>query len=325
MSGIKISLKDLTMSSKLKIYSDKRYLQSVKDTRPILMPFWGWEEDRTAPNAGRFDKWMEEGKDVLQMVSLEEADVAVYPMDPTIDRAGFKRFWQETGDKTLVAFFNSDSDEVLSYRKGVYIFRTSFYKSSQRKTEFAVPGWSEDWGAFKPNVWKKRPIVGFCGQIHRPRARSTSLVTLEGNKNIKTNFIKKKAFWGGWISGGKKPQEGRKLRNEFVQNINESDYIVCARGGGNFSYRIYETLMSGRIPIFIDTDSVLPYDFIVDWEKEFPIVKESDMNSLSRKVTEFHNSIKDNFKEHQLRMRSLWEEWISPTGFFTNFHKHFER
>lgn len=307
----------------MKIYSDKKYLRSHKDARPMLMPFWGYKENLAGPPAGRFDRWVEDGKDVFEMVSLEETDIAVYPMDPTIDRAGFKRFQQATGNKKVVAFFNSDSDEVLSYRNNVYVFRTSFYKSKQRSSEFAVPGWSEDWGAWKPNPWREKPVVGFCGQINRPKARANSLIVLEKDANIKTNFIKKNAFWGGWLGRGRKPQDGQRLRNEFVKNIGESDYVVCARGGGNFSYRIYETLMTGRIPILIDTDCVLPYDFIVDWGKEFPIVKEGNIGSLGKRVVSFHNSIKDNFEEHQSRMRNLWEEWISPTGFFTNFYRHF--
>lgn len=308
----------------MKIYSDKRYLKNLKHIRPILMPFWGHDEDHTAPTAGRFDDWISNGPNIFEMVSLENADIVVYPMDPTIDRNGFRRFQEDTKDKKIVAFFNSDSDEILSYKDGVYIFRTSFYKSTQRHSEFAVPGWSEDWGAFKPRSWGEKPVVGFCGQVHRPQIRARSLAVLEADKKIETHFIKKRAFWGGWIDRGKKPHDGKMLRNEFVNNIKNSDYTVCARGGGNFSYRIYETLMSGRIPIFIDTDCVLPYDFIVDWKKEFLVVRDTDINLLGAKLIEFHNSIRERFENRQEHMRKLWEQWISPTGFFTNFNKHFE-
>ena len=252
------------MCSKIKIYSDKSYLRNIKDVRPILMPFWGNDEASSGPTAGRFNKWMESGKNIFEMVPLEEANLVIYPMDPTIDRAGFARFQTLAKGKRVIAFFNSDSDERLSYGDNVYVFRTSFCKSSQRKTEFAVPGWSEDWGIQKPNIWKDKPVVGFCGQIRRPNVRAESLSLLEKTPEVTTNFVKKNAFWGGWINSGRKLSDGLRLRNEFVDNIKESDYIVCARGGGNFSYRIYETLMSGRIPIFIDTDSVLRYDFIVE-------------------------------------------------------------
>jgi len=306
----------------MKIFSDKKYLRGMKDIRPILMPFWGHEENSVGPTSGRFDCWVNNGKDVFEMVSLDEADIAVYPMDPTIDRDSFRRFQQVTGNKKVIAFFNSDSDEVLSYRDNVYIFRTSFYKSKQRDSEFALPGWSEDWGACEPNPWKEKPIVGFCGQVHRPKVRFNALTVLEKDTNVKTNFIKKNDFWGGWLNRGRKLQDGQSLRNEFVKNIGDSDYILCARGGGNFSYRIYETLMTGRIPILIDTDCVLPYDFIVYWGEEFPIIRDSDINSLGKRVIDFHNSVKNDFEEHQSRMRKLWEEWISPCGFFTNLYRH---
>jgi hypothetical protein len=32
----------------------------------------------------------------------------------------------------------------------------------------------------------------------------------------------------------------------------------------------------------------------------------------------------DGFAARQAEMRRLWEEWISPAGFFSNFHRHFK-
>jgi hypothetical protein len=41
-------------------------------------------------------------------------------------------------------------------------------------------------------------------------------------------------------------------------------YVVCPRGTENYSFRIYEALGRGKIPVIIDTDMVLPKE--IDWD-----------------------------------------------------------
>jgi hypothetical protein len=161
-----------------------------------------------------------------------------------------------------------------------------------------------------------------------PAIRSRALYLLSRSPQIKTNFIVRDRFLGGvhLPDGSLDYDLWQKIRLEYVTNMVESDYILCARGGGNFSYRLYETLCCGRIPIFIDTDSVLPYDFILDWKKYCVWVDESEMPFIAEKVTDFHNNISpQDFIRFQHKCRKLWEEWLSPLGFFTNFHKHFQK
>jgi hypothetical protein len=98
-----------------------------------------------------------------------------------------------------------------------------------------------------------------------------------------------------------------------------SDYAIVARGAGNFSYRLYEALSCGRIPIFIDTDCVLPYAHMIDWKKYLLWIDESEIDSLPEKLMQFHETISDQeFVRLQLSIRKLYEEWISPVGFFSN-------
>jgi len=114
------------------------------------------------------------------------------------------------------------------------------------------------------------------------------------------------------------------VRREYVQNIVESDYVVCTRGAGNFSYRLYETLSCGRIPVFVDTDCVLPYDFLVDWREHCVWVEEDDLPQIGERVLEFHEGLGEKeFVELQHHCRRFWEQYISPEGFFSNFHRHF--
>ncbi len=53
--------------------------------------------------------------------------------------------------------------------------------------------------------------------------------------------------------------------NEYIDHLERNTYILCPRGAENYSFRIYETLNRGRIPVIIDTDIVLPKE--LDWDR----------------------------------------------------------
>ena len=302
-----------------KLYSEKKFLIG---SCHMLVPFWGNNKNNIDIDDCRFDNYIEEGKKIFELSSLEESDFIIFPAEPKGKE--FIEFQQISKDKPLIAFFNNDSDENLNYRDNTYIFRTSFYKSTQKQTEFAVPGWSNDLGSLPIRKWSNKPTVSFCGQVVNPRnVRLSGLEILEKNKHIDTKFIKRNLFWAGCSFQEKDKDLAISVRKEFLDNINNSDYVFCARGGGNFSYRIYETMACGRIPLLLNTDCVLPYDFIVDWGKIFPIINLKEINKIPEFLLEFHNSIKDSFEERQILIRQLWEKYISPTGFFKNIDKHF--
>lgn len=301
----------------MKIWSDKKYLRHLNDVRPILMPFWGTNK-KDEPHKDRFDDWINRGQLVFQMTSMDNADVVIYPQDPTIDPKGFLEFQKITQNKRMLVFFNSDSEKDISMRKNSILFRTSKKKSYQLPNEFGLPGWSEDWGKL-PFITDHIPTISFCGQDFKPEIRLKALNILE-KSSLKTNFIRKQKFWGGWIETGKNPEFGRKLRAEYISNLQTSEYCFCARGGGNFSYRLYETMMSGRIPILVNTECILPYDFIINWANIFPIVNEKHINEMPDIILDFHKKI--NHKEKQNEIRNLWEQYISLFGFFSNIYKH---
>ena len=267
----------------------------------------------------------------------------------------------EKAGKTIVVFFCSDSVEDVPIANSI-IFRTSFYRSKRKPNEFAMPGWSEDFVPkyFNSQLPLRRkqdkPVVGFCGYtgpnlrpLSRQRVkqslrvvaqflglrppltrfyapiRAKALRVLSRSSLLETNFVLRDRFWGGAVSSdmadlGLK----RNFRRQYVQNMRDSDYILCCRGAGNFSFRLYETLCCGRIPVFIDTDCVLPYDFIIDWKKYCVWVDEKDLPRVAEKVAEFHNNLSpEDFVALQQECRRLWEEWLSPEGFFANFYRHF--
>jgi hypothetical protein len=72
----------------------------------------------------------------------------------------------------------------------------------------------------------------------------------------------------------------------------------------------------GRIPVFIDTDCVLPFENLIDYKKEIVFVEEKELNSLPDKIQEYCE--KNDLAERQKRCREIWENYLSPTGFINN-------
>lgn len=342
------------------IYSDRRFLASPSTPHAvILVPFWGKNaEPRDDPDHGRFDRYAEVGDSLLRLSSLADCDVAVFPQNwesagehaNELGRA-FTALCREAG-KTAVVFHGADSSDPLPVDAAV--FRTSLLRSQRGPNEFALPAWSEDFlahylaGELRLRPKHARPIVGFCGNRMAARSfrgtirgllpdsrtttwrgllvehpRTTALVAVHRDRRLEPNFVLHRTFWAGALDGSSSLV---KARREYVRNMLESDYVLCVRGIGNFSYRLYETLSMGRIPIFVDTDCVLPLDFEFDWRDYCVWVGSDEIDRIGDRVLEFHESLNDGeFEERQRACRWLWETHISPQGFFASFHRHFDR
>lgn len=157
--------------------------------------------------------------------------------------------------------------------------------------------------------------------------RTHAMQILDRSPNVRTNFIIKDRFWAGAVSPDGKADAARlrASRQEYLRNMLDSDYVLVVRGAGNASFRLFETLCSGRIPILVDTDCVLPYEEHVDWKQYCVWVDYSELPDIAEKVATFHHhlSAKD-FVELQHACRTFWKEWLSPEGFFKHFHLHFQ-
>ena len=116
------------------------------------------------------------------------------------------------------------------------------------------------------------------------------------------------------------------LRKEFYNNIDNTDYTLCVRGTGNFSARFYETLALGRIPIFINTDCILPFDDIIDWKKHVIWIEQNEIADINSIILEFHNSLNlDSFTCIQNNNRQIWEEYFSFPGFIQKLTSYLKK
>ncbi len=338
----------------LKIFSDRTCLPADRSHVHMLIPFWGLpDEDPALPTAGRFERYAGRGRQFFQLTSLEDADVVVYPCEwqPGRQDAGASAEAARDAGKPLIVFFNSDSDENLSI-PGSVVFRTSLYRSCRKPNEFALPCWSEDFlqcycqGSLQLRQLQTVPAVSYCGyglQAGMPAlkrnikkalgidtgghpgmaVRSRALGALKKSTAVACRFVIREGFWGGALVDGRlDARAAQARRREYVHNMLDADYVLCARGGGNFSYRLYETLSLGRIPVFVDTDCVLPFEDRIPWRDICVWVDEKNISHAADHVAAFHaNLTPGSFEDVQRTCRRVWETWLSPEGFFSHFEE----
>ena len=143
------------------------------------------------------------------------------------------------------------------------------------------------------------------------------LKKIEKDDRFLTSFI----FRDQYRAGAKNKREREITTRDHYNNIINSDYTICIRGTGNFSIRFYETLMMGRIPILIDTDCILPFTKMINWDKHILIVDWNDLDNFSDIVLDFHKKITDrHFIEMQKNNRKLWLDQLNPSWLLQNFY-----
>lgn len=145
--------------------------------------------------------------------------------------------------------------------------------------------------------------------------REKALRLIEKDERIVANFNKRTAF----RAGAKDAADQRIKTTEFYTNMLKSDYILCCRGVGNFSKRFYETLAMGRIPIFVNTDCILPFDNIIDWKKYVVWIEEKDIKSIGNRILEHYDSMtNEQFHALQKACRSIYDNYLTEYGELTS-------
>lgn len=268
----------------------------------------------------------------------------------------------EENRKQLVIWFKGDLVPVVPF-ENASVFLPGLIASKARTNQYACPVFIDDpdpvWTEGHERVRSKteKPTVGFCGygsvgsvkllwsmmkgvQLNASRLlgrsdydaipivpatllRSRAMRLLEKDERINTAFLIRDRYTAR--SKANSRSATTQTAESFYSNIYETDYTLCMRGFGNWSYRFYETLACGRIPVFIDSDCVLPLDSKIDWKRYCVWVDSSELHLIGEKILEFHSSLSAaDFKELQIECRKLWIEHLSHRGFMQNLQFYFE-
>ena len=109
-------------------------------------------------------------------------------------------------------------------------------------------------------------------------------------------------------------QLNSKSKENYINHLKRNTYVLCPRGSENYSFRFYEALNYGRVPILIDTDMVLPPG--INWEEIAIIIDYDNISNLRAIIArDYQNCTEDDFIIRQQKaiqtMKKLQEmNWI---------------
>jgi hypothetical protein len=252
-----------------------------------------------------------------------------------------------THGKELLIFFYGD----LSYREhiqGAITFKWSAFRHSIQPGEIITPVFFDDLARETPILWRQkspRPSVGFCGFAGFPSFKTrlkyyvdnavtdgVSVVTgrpylraqkrglyfrrkgikiLAADPRVDTRFIVRDSFFNQIHA------DPKETRREYLENLQNADFTLAPKGDPNTSTRFFEALSLGRIPILIDTETVLPLEKEIDYDSFILRVPHTEMHTLPGRILDLYESLSDDeFIRMQARARDAFVNYLQREPFF---------
>lgn len=100
----------------------------------------------------------------------------------------------------------------------------------------------------------------------------------------------------------------------FVEITEKSCFTLCPRGYGKTSFRLYEAMQLGSVPVYISDIHWLPYTKFVDWKKFCLVIKPEEIKDLPKRLGSLVSS-----GEHRVmaaEAKRVYEEYFSFESMF---------
>lgn len=239
--------------------------------------------------------------------------------------------------KILVIQYTDEPNGVAL--ESCIIFRPSQYRSERQANEIIMPAFVEDIGRENFLVRKKsvKPTVSFVGRsgfrsvvdfgryilksLLVPVSkrdgryfRRRLMMVCKRDTRLNTVFIGRKTYSGHANSVEGNPQ---RIREEYIDTLKESDFILAPKGDGNYSLRFFEALSMGRIPVFPDTDIELPLETQIPYKDISVRISLDSLEQTGNSIYDFYTALSDaQFEERQVAARRLFLEYLYAPSFF---------
>lgn len=257
----------------------------------------------------------------------------------------------EVSKKQILAFAYGDYNMPIIL-KGFIILRPTAYKNLLQPNEIIVPAFIDDITGLSNNIRQRAgtpiPTIGFAGMVGMPSFfdelkfnlkvlykkifNANSVYKLPGiyfrriavkilNKSslCKTNFIIRNSYSASAHTISGSPE---KVREEYIDNLLNSDLGLVVRGNGNYSLRFFELLALGRVPVFVDTNTPLPLEEIINYDEFMLRVDYADLEEMPKLVQSFWNSLSpEKFEKMQLKAKQTYQEYLRVDKFYANLFR----
>ncbi|MBX2878411.1 MAG: glycosyltransferase family 47 protein [Granulosicoccus sp.] len=234
------------------------------------------------------------------------ADAIVFIENTQFDDILFGRLtnhvWvQEFPDK---CFMYNEMDRPWDVLPGLYTCMTRQHRLANRHRAFAylsTPNASVK--TIHEDNYEHRWLFSFMGAMSHHCRRK--IMRLSHDRA----FMKDTSEFNVWNAD---EAEMQRRASEYARVLGESLFVMCPRGIGTSSIRLYETLEAGRVPVIVSDDWVPPPE--ADWS--FAVqVQEKRVPSIPKLL----ESLEQEAIERGALARQTWLQHYAPEALFNTF------
>jgi hypothetical protein len=158
----------------------------------------------------------------------------------------------------------------------------------------------------QPASTKRRWLYSFMGAANSDARRR--LLKIDDTRAV----VEDTSVFNVWHAGANETQA---RQERYARVLEESLFVLCPRGAGTSSYRLYETMRAGVAPVLISDEWVAPEG--PDWDAFMLRVPESDIDALP----DILRAREEDAIERGIRARVAWERYFSRE---VQFHRAVE-
>ncbi len=235
---------------------------------------------------------------LVEDVNLADVIVFVGPQFNTMLDFRQSEIWRKHPEK---CFVYNGSDRSVPLLPGVYV-------SLER--QYHAPSWTRSAGYLRvaeneniePQPFEHADLLySFAGAITNHTARRP-LLDIAGERGIvvDTSQLPPEQRQRDGVLGA-----GDTYVHAYLSLLARSKFILCPRGIGVSSWRLFETLKAGRVPVII-SDAWVPPDG-PDWDQFSIRVPQSEIRSIPQILA----SRERDAPEMARKARAAWDEWFA--------------
>jgi hypothetical protein len=94
----------------------------------------------------------------------------------------------------------------------------------------------------------------------------------------------------------------------FKQVTQHSIFSLCPRGYGATSYRLYEAMQLGSIPVYLSDKHLLPWSEEIDWSEFCVVVSPENIQNIPQMTLGITES---KARKMQEKLTKIWENYFS--------------
>jgi len=282
---------------------------------------------------------------IREVPDVRDADVVIAPheyADLLKHPAQFEQYRslaRDAGKRLLLSAYQDDNAPIRA--EDAIVLRPGAYRSKLAPNEVIMPPYIEDIGKIHgilPLGKGDVPTVGFVGKAgfagarERVRYAIRNFVLQHGAERTGVYFrrhalkvlkldsrIRLSAIVRSSFSANRKTVEvpPEVARREYIDNIKNNLFTLAPRGDGNFSFRFFEALSAGRIPVLIETDNALPLEDRIKYDEFIVRCPWQHMSELPERIYRFWSERSDSeLRAVQQKAREAFETYLYAPAFF---------